>query len=554
MFHRFALSTVFATGCVLLIGTNAATAQRGVQINIDPNTGKDIAGDAANEPTLAISPVDPSVLVVGWRYFPTINSDSRFAGVAYSHNGGQNWTNLIKLEAPPGFPQDAEQSDPVLNVNSAGVFYYWSELFRPVNATHHFVYQSMDDGATWNEPTLVQDPAQPGDKEWMVIDRTGGMGDGHLYGGWNNFSLGGQSFVRSTDGGVSFSKPVRMSDAGGTQWMLHFAVGPDGEVYAAWRNMSSNAIFVTKSLKAKDPNQTPTFDAFGSGGNFGKDIKVDNGNDPGFLLVSPVGFHQIYIAVDRSDGPRRGWVYVLWADRRNDICDIYFSRSRDGGFTWDTSVRVNDDQKGNGAYQWMPSMSVSPKGRIDVAWFDSRNSVGHNPPWMELYYSRSEDGGTTWTTNERLSESFDTTIGYPSQSKIGDYIQSVSDNGGMNIVYSATFNGGQDVYFMRKTVLALDIPRLVAGSDGEFNVTGATGNAATYLAYSVKGEGSTFINGLNVTLLLKNPKQAGTKKVTNAAGDTQWILPVPKGIAGKKLWFQAAQFENVSNVEIETVN
>jgi len=527
--------------------------QRGVQINLDPNTGQDVVGDAANEPTLAVSPVDPSVMVVGWRYFPVITSDSRFAGVAYSHDGGLSWTNEIKLDAPPGFQNSAEQSDPVLTVNSAGIFYYWSELFRPVNATHHFVYQSLDGGVNWTDPTLVQDPAQPGDKEWFIADRTGGIGDGNLYGGWNNFNLGGQSFVRSTDGGNSFSSPVRMSDAGGTQWMLHFATGPDGEVYGAWRNMSKNAIYITKSLKARDANQVPTFDGFGAGGNFGKDIKIDNGNDPGFLPVSPVGFHQIYVAVDKSNGVRRGWVYVLWADRRNDICDIYFARSRDGGFTWDASVRVNDDQMGNGAYQWMPAMSVSPKGRIDVVWYDSRNSQGHNPPWMELYFSKSEDGGSSWSSNERLSESFDTTVGYPSQAKIGDYIQTDSDNMGMNIVYSATFNGGQDLYFMRKNVFALDVPRLVAGADGEFNVTGAKGNTATYLAYSVKGEGSTFVAALNVTLGLNNPKQAGGKKTTDAAGDTQWVLAIPGGISGKVLWFQAAQFENVSNVEIETV-
>ncbi|MCH7527345.1 MAG: exo-alpha-sialidase [Planctomycetes bacterium] len=128
---------------------------RGVQINTD-EFGQDIEGDAANEPTLAVSPVDPDVLVVGWRQFPTIESDSRFAGYAYSHDGGFTWTNAGPLDAPPDQPPDAEQSDPVLAVDSDGVFYYWSEVFRPNPPTTHYVYRSQDDGVTWDAPTKVQ--------------------------------------------------------------------------------------------------------------------------------------------------------------------------------------------------------------------------------------------------------------------------------------------------------------------------------------------------------------------------------------------------------------
>jgi hypothetical protein len=48
-----------------------------------------------------------------------------------------------------------------------------------------------------------------------------------------------------------------------------------------------------------------------------------------------------------------------------------------------------------------------------------------------------------------LSPQFNQTWGYPQQEKIGDYIGMVSLNEGACIAYSATFNGEEDIYFVR---------------------------------------------------------------------------------------------------------
>lgn len=522
--------------------TASTIAQQGVQVNTDPSTGRNIVGDAGNEPTLAISLTDPNAIVVGWRLFPTINSDDRKAGFAYSHDGGLTFTAGGYLSQPPGWPSNTSQTDPVMGADSSGTFFYWSEPFRPDSA--EWVYPSYNNGVVWGTPTPVKSPIS-GDKDWMAIDTTGGVGDGHIYGGWNDFSLGGQCFTRSTDNGASFSPRVRIADRGGTQWMLHFAVGPDGEVYAAWRNMSDNAIYVTKSTNAKFSGSTPTFDAFGSGGQNGLDLKIDNGNDPGFMNINPLGFHQIYLGVDTSGGVRNGWVYCLWADARRDMCDINFARSSDGGFTWESGIRVNDDPAGS--YQWMPAMSVAPNGRIDAVWYDTRNSSGSTPD-SQMYYSFSLDGGSTWSVNRRISDAFDTTKGYPQQDKIGDYIDSRSDNGGINFVYAATFTGGQDVWFMRSEPAVLTVNNLVAGQVAVFDVVGAAPNQVTALAYSLTGLGSTYISQLNAYLGIKNPVQAGPIKQTNTNGSVSWSLQVPMQAKNKTVWIQAIQKENGTNI------
>jgi len=439
-------------------------AQRGVQVNVGPN-GQNVVGDAANEPTIAISPADPHLIVVGWRQFNTVTSDKRFAGYGHSADGGQTWKAGI-LATPPNQPPNSGQTDPVLEVDHKGIFYYWSEVFEPTPDTAQYVYRSLDGGQSWSPPTQVENPAVDGDKPWVAIDRTGGMGTGHVYGGWTSFAGPGYTvFTRSTSGGQTFSPPVRIADLGGSQFMLHFAVGPDGELYAAWRHYASNSIFVTKSINAQDPNvKTPTFDALGPGGENGLDVKIDTGNDPGGLPINPVGFHQVWLGVDSTNGPRRGWVYCVWGDRRNDPSDVIFARSIDGGRTWVSGVRVNDDALGNGKYQWMIAMAVSPNGRLDVVWYDTRDDAADRR--SALYYANSLDGGFTWSVNRRLSDSFDTTIGYPVQRKIGDYNQIISYNDAVHVAYAATHNNEQDVWYLR-------VPPFLRG---DLNCNGAINN------------------------------------------------------------------------------
>lgn len=405
---------------------------RSVQVNVD-SAGFNVPADAANEPSMAVDPTAVNRLVIGWRQFDNVNSNFREAGIAWSDDGGRSWNVEESLE------NGVFRSDPVLEADADGHFFYNSLSTPPAGIVADF-FDSEDAGRSWRGPT----EAFGGDKVWVAIDRTDGIGRGNIYQSW---SLAGNIwdeavFSRSTDGGESFSFPQEIWPA--PIWGT-LVVGPDGELYLGGNAAFQRNLFVVhRSLDAQDPDVAePTFDVFLAplGGSQGT-------GDGTFETPNPAGLlGQVWLAVDPSDGPRRGFLYMVSSvdPQGSDPQDVHFIRSEDRGRTWSHTVRVNTDDRD--AWQWFATMSVAPNGRIDVVWVESLD--GNQSNIGELIYTFSEDGGLTWGDERAVSPTFDSHLGFPRQDKIGDYYHMRSDLVGADLAYAATFNGEQDVFYLR---------------------------------------------------------------------------------------------------------
>ena len=401
--------------------------ERGSYVSIQVNTplGVNLVGDAANEPSIAVDPTAPNRMVIGWRQFDMIDSNFRQAGWATSDDGGRTWRWQGVLD------RGQFRSDPVMAVSPDGDFYYYS--LRGDFRCHLFT--STDGGRTWSGP----EPAFGGDKAWVTVDHTDGIGRGNLYLSWSlaENPWGERVFSRSTDGGATFGDLLVLSPA--PIWGT-LAVGPDGELYIAGNASFTYDLFVIwRSLDAMDPAVTPTFDVFVAP--LGGSQVVGEGPNPVGLLG------QVWVEVDRSDGPNRGAVYMLGSvdPPGPDPLDVHFIRSDDRGETWTQPVRIHSDDRN--AWQWFGTMSVAPDGRLDAVWVESLD--GTTPNVGELLYASSPDGGASWTQPEPISPVFDSFLGFPNQSKLGDYFHMVSDEVGADLAYAATFNGEQDVYYVR---------------------------------------------------------------------------------------------------------
>ena len=406
------------------------------QVNVDAN-GQNILGDAANEPSIAVDPTNGNKMAIGWRQFNTVNSNFRQGGWGYTTDGGTTWTFPGVLE------NNVFRSDPVLNSDETGTFFYLSLL----QSFCDNIWRSTNGGQFWTE--LQGDGAAGGgDKEWFTIDKTNGMGHGFQYQAWSTAAACdfGQ-FSRSTDGGISWESPLTIPNS--VEWGT-LDVDTNGNLFICGAADSTSPFYCIRSTNAQNPNVTPTFDRV-------TQVNLGGSLDSG-EPINPEGLvGQVFLAIDRSGTTTNNNVYMLASVQPTGFTigsDLMFVRSTDGGQTFSTPRRINDDPVNQAKWHWFGTLSVAPNGRIDAVWLDTRNAANNTD--SQLFYSYSFDGGNTWSLNVAISNSFNPFEGYPQQNKIGDYITIVSDNTGGNVAYAATFNFNpntgqheEDVFYVR---------------------------------------------------------------------------------------------------------
>lgn len=392
------------------------------QVNID-STGANFLNDAANEPTIAINPLNPNEMVIAWRQFDNIESNFRQAGYGYTTDGGLTWTSATPIE--PG----VFRSDPVLRSDDEGRFYYNSltlvdtvlvEIF-----THTFI---SDEIGKWDEGTF----AFGGDKQWMAIGKSR-SGNPRIYLSWSiNFTICDGSFTQSFNGGESYRDCV-YAEFDTFLGTLH--VGQENNLYAVgWHE---DELY----CRISDHRNTDRLWESSTLVDLGGTLATRDGPNPGGLLG------QVDIGTDISSIDNQRYVYILSSvvpHTDEDPCDLMFARSTDGGLNFESPIRINSDEASTN-YQWFGTMSVAPNGRIDVVWLDTRDEPG--TLLSALYYSFSEDHGVTWSTDQKLTESFDPHVGWPNQNKMGDYFDMKSSDEGAHLAWCGTFNGEQDVYY-----------------------------------------------------------------------------------------------------------
>ena len=403
------------------------------QANVDAS-GNNILGDAANEPAISVDPTDPNKMTIGWRQFDSIDSDFRQGGWGYTTDGGMTWTFPGVLE--PG----VFRSDPVLNADESGKFFYLSLLGDNFCDD---IWRSTDGGQIFTEQS-PNGAGHGGDKQWFTIDKTGGPGHGFQYQFWSaGIPCDTGGFNRSTDSGITWQTPINLPNFVDTGTL---DVDANGNLFIG--GSDSNAEFrCLRSSNAQIGGQTPTFD---------QNTIVDLG---GFLIqggINGIGLcGQTFVAVDRTGTNNNVYMLASTTPDFSSGTNVMFARSTDGGLSFGAPHRINDDPVNPNKWHFFGTLSVAPNGRIDVVWYDTRNAADNIQ--SQLFYSFSTDGGATWAPNIQVSNTFNPQAGFPQNEKIGDYITIVSDNTGGNVAYAATFNenpqavGGheQDVYYVR---------------------------------------------------------------------------------------------------------
>jgi BNR repeat-like domain len=149
------------------------------------------------------------------------------------------------------------------------------------------------------------------------------------------------------------------------------AVGPSGNVHVIWYDKASGSyeIYYKKSTDGGTTwlaGQRLTW----TGGSYVPDIAVDAVGNP----------------------------HVVWERLMDGHYEVFYRKSTDGGTTWLASQRLT----WNSGDSMEPVIAVDSTGSLHVAWYD------YTPGNYEVYYRKSKDGGATWSAGKRLTwTSFD---------------------------------------------------------------------------------------------------------------------------------------------------
>ena len=368
------------------------------------------ASKSGSEPSIAVNPNNPDQVVAAFQP----------ATIAYSIDGGQSFATA---DLPPvkGWRTGGDVS---VTFDNKGCVYLGSLHFDKLGSTSYwahgagrngiFVRRSLDGGKTWEEgaATVKAFQGDEPDIQWEDMPRL--FADvqpkspfqGNVYVGWIEWQLDKSIilFARSSDGGKSFSRPLRISthaglprdDNGGLVGFVG-VVGADGTIYASWND--GETITITQS---RDGGKT--FSPSRAVENVAPPYFGGAGGIPG--VSRAMGFAQI--GVDSREGKLGGTLYLAWTDFRNGDVDVFSVFSTDHGRTWSKPRRVNSDPIHNGIDQFFQWMAVDPvSGDVYVQFYDRRDDPANHKTGFTL--ARSTDRGKTfvnysWAETPFLSE------------------------------------------------------------------------------------------------------------------------------------------------------
>jgi hypothetical protein len=333
----------------------------------------------------------------------------------FSFDGGASWAGAdLPLVDEEGTTWTFA-SDPGVAIDTRGTIFFSQLLIASVDNNFKgdamIVNSTTDGGATFSPGRVLKKDLNAGalgrfeDKPFIACDSNlASPFRDNVYVAWDTVQGNGTAkvnFARSANRGVTFSVQ-RIDDTstgnGAAEIGADPAVGPNGEVYVAWLDITHSTLQMDRSFDGgvtfgRDSTITPMIVRFDTGI---PSIKVRR------ALVYPS------IDVDRSNGPHRGRLYCSWTDQADQShafvdgaeTDIFFAFSDDGGLHWSSPVRVADDAVGaDQFYQWL---AVDPTdGSVNISWYDTRNDPAKRK--TDVYFARSTDGGSSFSANVRVT-------------------------------------------------------------------------------------------------------------------------------------------------------
>ena len=383
------------------------------------------AGSYQSEVIICRHPLNPLIMFGSSNAINNTGTLFISEGVYVTTNGGVNWYGSDTLQ---GAPIGNHGGDPGPTIDKNGVI-IMSHLGYSTSGM--FANYSTNNGATWSSTYTIASGSQ--DKNFATTDDAPASPYyGRSYVVWSLFSVSNPPIAVSytTNSGVTWSAAAQIntSVSGHYSQGCDARVGPNGEVYVVWAAPNTAASNVEDFAGfAKSVNGGVTWTVT----NNAYDMNGIRGTFPTKNNIRTNGFTRI--DVDRSGGPRNGWIYIVASEINlapaGTDPDVVLHKSTNGGVSWSAGVRVNQDALNNGKYQFFPAIRVDETGGVNIVYYDDRNTASDS---SEIYMSRSVDGGTTFTdllVSDHRFQPKTINVSGVATGYMGDYIGVTSGNG-----------------------------------------------------------------------------------------------------------------------------
>ncbi len=404
----------------------------------------------------AVNPKDSNnIIVAAMKFSQNIFSALSFP-IYYTKDFGRTWklSQFNGVNDQSGFSLVAGGGDPIIVFDDKGVAYLsWLTLTigidLKIKAALHWA-TSNDGGVTWkrqdsflDEGELEDIAATAGrlpDKEWLASDLSTSPHRGNVYVAY--------AYLNSTD--TTYNIFVKTKQANGTTFGAAVDLTPEDILFAQFTSIDVDARGVVHVMfagaKAEDEIASLYHCKSSDGGaTFSAPVKIA----PFFLSCFPPGTdsscdltgvdpNRVYpcphLRVDKSDGPHQGNLYAVWtangvSELKTTGTDIYFSKSEDAGATW-TPARILNNDKLATLDQFFPSIAVNAQGTLVITWYDRREDADNE--MTKYYMTTSKDGGDHFEDDFAVSTTAaDFSVIGQSNAKfgVGEYTQVVTTIG-----------------------------------------------------------------------------------------------------------------------------
>lgn len=358
---------------------------------------------------------------------------ARGLAASFSTNGAQDFTQLTASQLPK-FTQCAgnslyeRASDPWVSFGPNGDAYQVSLSFNDTRNLDNAVLVSKSATGSgprvWDPPiTLKRDtnPAVFNDKESITADQNDAN---NVYAVWDrlvfpNERTRGESplntaafrgptwFARTTNGGTTWETARPIFDPGQNDQTIGnqiVALG-DGNL------VNIMTVLANDNRKGRRGGTVAVLRSANQGASWSGQINISRLGSVGVTDPEngdPVRTGDIIPEIASDERAGNDDVYAVWQDARfNDFQrdQVAFSRSTDGGRTWSTPVRISTH---NDTQAFTPAIRVDQHGNIGVTYYDFRNNDPATPALeTDVWFTRSMDGGQTWSEERVTRTSFD---------------------------------------------------------------------------------------------------------------------------------------------------